>query len=278
MPSRLISLLTAAIAAAAAACCGVVSGAAASSAAGQLVCSRDDRQPITDARPGAPATPLVPRGAQTLTICNYNGMNATPSTPQFGLLGSLQTEDAATISQITAELDAIKPSPAGASYNCPMDDASDAILYFSYGSADVAVTVDTKGCNNISSGSIRRLGLDAPVVEQIQKLAKPVNLEWATVVGRIRLCGGPITPSGKTRCWTSADANVSEVQAVNSSNLWTAMAQLHRGRFKFRIASPGSYTFKLIGNGSANDATLARKRATVKVGRTTRIVLLVSVP
>jgi hypothetical protein len=244
----------------------------------QLPCGRDDRERVVDPRPGAPATPLVPQGAMSLTVCSYNGPNATPATPEFGLLGAYRTGDAATIAHLTARLDAIRPTPSGEVFSCPADLGDALILNFHYGSASVAVTVDPTGCNSISSGSIKRLGRDAPVIRQIEQLVQPVALNWATVSGHTRLCGGPITPSGKTRCWTSADHDVSYVEAINSSGRVAATTQLRRGRFRFRIASPGSYTFKLLANRTLNNVVLSRTKATVKAGHTTKIVLLVPVP
>jgi hypothetical protein len=233
---------------------------------------------VVDPRPGAPATPLVPQGAMSLTVCSYNGPNASPATPEFGLLGAYRTGDAATIAHLATQLDAIRPTPSGEIFSCPADFGRELILNFHYGSASVAVTVDPTGCNSISSGSIKRLGRDAPVIGQIERLVQPVALNWATVSGHTRLCGGPITPSGKTRCWTGADQNVSYVEAINSSGRIAATAHLRHGRFHFRIAGLGPYTFKLVGNRTVNNVDLSRTAATVKVGRTTRIVLLIPVP
>jgi hypothetical protein len=244
----------------------------------QLPCGRDDRERVVDPRPGAPATPLVPHGALSLTVCSYNGPNATPATPEFGLLGAYRTGDAATIAHLAIRLDAIQPTPSGEVFSCPADFGRELILNFHYDSVSVAVTVDPTGCNSISSGSIKRLGRDAPVIGQIERLVQPVALNWATVSGHTRLCGGPITPSGKTRCWTGADRNVSYVEAVNSSGRIAATTQLRRGRFHFRVASPGAYTFKLVANRTLNSVVLSRTNATVKVGRTAKIVLLIPVP
>jgi hypothetical protein len=282
MPRSLLALFVTAIAAVA--CIEVVSGADAVASSNpvasgnQLPCARDDLGRVTRPRPGAPATPLVPHGAMLLTICNYNGANASASTPQYGLLGIYRTQSAKAIQRLTTELDAIKPTPPGAVYNCPEEEGNNAILYFHYGSAAVVVTVGTDGCNSVSSGPISRLGLGAPVVEQIQTLARPVKLKWATVVGHVRLCGGPIQPSGRTRCWTSADGNVSDVEAINSSNRIAATAELRKGRFRFLVASPGRYTFKLMGNGTVSDSVLAHGKATLHLGRTTKLVLTVPVP
>jgi hypothetical protein len=281
MSRSLLALLATAIAAVA--CVEVVSGADAVASSNpvassnHLPCARDDLQRVTRPRPGAPATPLVPHGAMLLTICNYNGANATAGTPQYGLLGSYRTRSAKTIRRLTTELDAIKPPPAGAVYNCPAEEGNRAIVYFYYGSAAVVVTVGTDGCNSVASGPISKLGLGAPVVAQIQTLARPVKLKWPTVVGHVRLCGGPILRSGRTRCF-SADGDVTEVEAINSSNRVAAMAGVRRGRFRFRVASPGRYSFKLTRNAGANFAVLVDTTATLRAGHTTKVVLTVPVP
>jgi cytochrome c5 len=275
MSRPLLALLATAIAAVA--CVEVVSGADAVAGSNHLPCARDDLQRVTRPRPGAPATPLVPHGAMLLTICNYNGANATAGTPQYGLLGSYRTRSAKTIRRLTIELDGIKPPPAGAVYNCPAEEGNRAIMYFYYGSAAVVVTVGTDGCNSIDSGPISKLGLGAPVVAQIQSLARPVKLKWPTVVGHVRLCGGPVLRSGRTRCF-SADGDVTKVEAINSSNRVAAMAGVRRGRFRFRVASPGRYSFKLTRNAAAKFDVLTRTTATLRAGRTTKVVLTVPVP
>ncbi len=181
-------------------------------------------------------------------------MNALGGTPQFGLRGIGVTADRATIEQFTRELDALKPTHG--IYNCPFDDDSEDLAWFNYDSGpSVLVTVDPGGCNEITNDHVKRLGLDKPVVAQIGALAaKPVKgLKWATVVGHIRLCGGP-APS---RCWTSGSL-VGQVVADNSSNVWVAMSQQHKGRFHFTIATPGRYTFKAMGTGKQTNAVVAK--------------------
>ena len=251
------------------------SGSGSSSGSKSLVCSLDDRgsQWPTTLRTGVRRT-LVPAGAVSLTVCRYNGMNALGGAPQFGLRGIGVTADRATIDKITRELDALKPTHGA--YSCPFDDGSEDVVGFDYASApNVVVTVDPGGCNEITNRHIRRLGLDQPVVAQIGALAaKPVKgLTWATVVGHIRLCGGP----APGRCWTSGSL-VGQVVADNSSNVWVAMSQQHKGRFRFTIATPGRYTFRAMGTGKQTNAVLAKTSATVHAGATTNVVLTIPVP
>jgi hypothetical protein len=137
-----------------------------------------------------------------------------------------------------------------------MDDASQAILSFDYDSGPaVGVTIDTKGCETISNDAgVKRLGLDAPVVNQIEALAGPVDMQWAAVSGQVRLT----TPVGSAF-------------AVNASGAWVALAQIHRHRFHFLVASPGTYTIRLMGTGGAVNTTVATLTTSVSVGRTTHV-------
>ncbi|MGH2842511.1 MAG: hypothetical protein ACRDKL_02845 [Solirubrobacteraceae bacterium] len=254
----------------------VARAAAAHGAQSSLVCSRDDREPGSDRGPvkGEPVRrsadiTLVPAGAIDLTICDYNGMNATAATPQWGLEGIGVSDRRAIVGRLARELDAIRPTAPGVSYHCPSDDASQAVLYFGYrsGPGDV-VTVGMRGCNAITNaaqstisypkgGPPARLGLGRPVIGQIARLAKPVRLRWARVSGQV----DPGTP-GQTAI------------AVNASHLWVAMAQVRHHRFSFRIAAPGRCTIELRGTAGHPNRLLARLRTTVAIGRTTRVAFV----
>jgi hypothetical protein len=266
-----------------------VSARASGSGSESLVCGTTDRTPQTDGRPfkgvkirRSADTSLVPKGAITLTICAYNGMNATRTTPQFGLSGIGDTATPTMLARITAELDAIRVVKPGAAYNCPADDASEAILYFGYRSrpGDV-VTVGMRGCNavtNMAQQTIsvpdaaaipHHLALGAPVIQQIAALAKPVKLRWATVVGHLRLCGGP-APS---RCYIENYGSDGRVVVHAAGDPWIAMASIDRGRFHFRVAASGTYTF-----GFYTGNTLVKKlRARATAGQTMQVVFLIPI-
>lgn len=203
-------------------------------------------------------------------------MNANSSVPQFGLLGVGVTADHTTIARLTDDLDALKP--ARGVFSCPMDDGSQDVAAFSYPSGpSVVVTVGTNGCNNITNGHVRRLGLGKPVVAQLSALAKSVTgLKWATVVGHIRLCGGP----APGRCWFQKETYpyASRAVATNSSGLWVAMAQLSHNRFRFTIATPGRYSFELMGSGKHINTVISRTKATVQAGATTTVAFTIPVP
>lgn len=271
--------------------------AIASSARGQNTgaaspaCGTTDRTAQTDGSPFKGAgirrsadTSLVPAGAVTVTICLYNGMNATRATPQFGLSGLGDTGSRRTIARVTSELDAIHAVKPGAAYNCPDDDASEAILYFGYrsGPGDV-VTVGMRGCNAVTNMAMQTisypsgaavphyLALGAPVIQQIAALAKPVQaLKWATVVGHLWLCGGP----APGRCFIENDGNGGRVVVHATGDPWIAMAPIDHGRFHFRVAASGTYTF-----GFYTGNTLVKNlRARVTAGHTTRVVFLIPIP
>lgn len=246
------------------------------------VCSRDDRGEIypSRSRPGTDKI-LVPAGAVSLVVCRYNGMNALGGAPQFGLRGVGASRDHSTIARITQELDALEPSHGA--FSCAVDDDSQDVASFEYASGpSVVVTVDPGGCNPISNGHLHRLGLDKPVVSQIGDIAKPVSgLAWATVTGYVRLCGGPAPGrcgiGGYSSC-SPRCSSPSSVVAINSEGLWVAMAPLHRDRFRFTIATPGTYRFELKGSGKQLNLVTARTRATVRAGQTTKVVLTIPVP
>ena len=256
-----------------------VSASARSRRAGgpSLVCGLDDRRALwpVSIRTGARKV-LVPHGAISLTVCRYNGMNANDGVPQFGLLGVGETADRATIDQLTDELDALK-SERGV-INCPMDDSSQDVAYFDYASGpSIVVTAGTNGCNDITNGHIHRLGLGKPLVSQLSAIAKPIDtFKWATVVGHIQLCGGP----APGRCWFQKQTYpyASRAVATNSNGLWVAMAQLTHNRFRFTIATPGRYSFELMGSGKHINTVISRTRATVRAGATTTVVFTIPVP
>lgn len=256
-----------------------------------LVCGTTDRTPQTDGAPikgakirrGADTT-LVPKGAIALTICFYNGMNATRAAPQFGLSGIGVTHRARALARLTTELDAIRAVKPGPAYSCPSDDDSRAILAFEYRSGpDDTVTVGMRGCNAVTNMAQQTisyprvaaiphyLALGAPVIHQIAALSKPViGQRWATVVGHLHVCGGPYPGLCHIENYDRNDRVV--VRAAGDP--WIAMAQLEHGRFRFRVAASGTYTFTFY---SGN--TLVRKlRARVTAGRTTHVVFLIPVP
>ena len=292
LPVRLIGSIAAfTLVAAGAATAGGVVGHGRGESASSLVCGTSDRTPQSDGRPfkgvrirrGADRS-LVPKGAVSLIVCSYNGMNATRATPQFALSGIGDTDRLRTLARITEELDAIHRATPDASYHCPNDDATKAILYFGYrsGPGDV-VTVGLRGCNAVTNMAKQTarvpdpaptpqyLALGAPVISQITALAKPVEgLKWATVVGHLRLCGGP----APGRCYIESYDSDDRVVVHALGDPWIAMAQIVHGRFRFRVAGSGTYTFGFY----AGNTLVKQRRARVTAGRTTTVVFLIPIP
>ncbi len=213
---------------------------------------------------------LVPSGAEALVVCRYNGMNASAGEPQFALRGAGATSDRAEVARLVHELDAI-PATHG-SYNCPYSDLSLDVATFSYRSGpSVAVTVDTGGCNELTNDHVQRLGLGRPVVRQITELARPVSgLNWPTVVGRLRVCGGPFPGRCRTQNYDRGD----RVVVHRSGGPWLAMAQIRRGRFRLQIAASGSLKFDFY----AGNRLVKERNVRVSPAGTTHVAFLIPVP
>jgi len=146
--------------------------------ASSWVCPSSDRTAIVSRGVGA-GSPLVPRGAVSLTVCRYNGLAGAPGSAGSAqgsaphrLVGAGTTSDSGTIARVTGELDAIRPARV-AVYGCPADFGTELLAFFTYRSrpGDV-VTIGLSGCNTITNGHVRRLGLNAPVIGQLSGLAK----------------------------------------------------------------------------------------------------------
>jgi len=143
------------------------------------VCPTSDRTPVVSRAPGAGRS-LVPGGAVSLTVCRYSGLPGAPQSargvPANTLVAVGTTGNRATITRVTAELDAIRPGRRGVVvYGCPADFGTKLLAFFAYRSrpGDV-VTIDLSGCNTITNGRLRRLGRDAPVIGRLTGLAEPV--------------------------------------------------------------------------------------------------------
>jgi hypothetical protein len=142
------------------------------------VCPSNDRTPVVSETPGA-GNSLVPRGAVSLTVCRYNGLKGDPQSVRGfkpdKLVAVGTTGDQGKIAKITGELDRIRPTRPGARFGCPADFETKLLAFFAYPSqrGDV-VTIGLSGCNTITNGRVRRLGLSAPVVGQLAGLAQQV--------------------------------------------------------------------------------------------------------
>jgi hypothetical protein len=196
-------------------------------------------------------------------------MNATTSAPQFGLTGTGVSYDQRLLGRITAQLDALKPRTGG--YNCPDDQQSDDVVTFGYTSgAPVVLTVDTGGCQEIDNGKLQRLALGDAIVKRLTSLASPVlGIEWPSIEGHLRLCGGP-APS---RCFVENYQGGDRVVVSRPGGSWIAMAQIRRGRFRLEVASPGSYTVALY----TGNKLVKKQVAELAAGKTTKVVYPISI-
>jgi hypothetical protein len=154
----------------------LVAAAIPAASASSSVCPTNDRTPIVAKAPEA-GNSLVPRGAVSLTVCRYNGLKADPQSVHgvgpHRLVAAGKTGDPHKIAKLTTELDSIRPTRPGARFGCPANFGTELLAFFAYPSrrGDV-VTVGLSGCNTITNGRVRRLGLSAPVVSQLAGLAQ----------------------------------------------------------------------------------------------------------
>jgi hypothetical protein len=101
----------------------------------------------------APArTQLAPPGAVTIRLCRYDGLNTKPA---LALAAQALVTRAATVEQLSGELEALK-APSGLAF-CPMDDggAVDMLLAYS-GGHSVLVQVELSGCTIANNGNVSR--------------------------------------------------------------------------------------------------------------------------
>jgi hypothetical protein len=96
---------------------------------------------------------LVPKGATSLLLCRYHGLN--PSATADRLERSRLIKADAEIAQLTAELDKL-PASTGV-IHCPMDDGSEIAARFEYPrQSDVSVIVGLTGCRTVSRDGLAR--------------------------------------------------------------------------------------------------------------------------
>jgi hypothetical protein len=96
---------------------------------------------------------FVPRGATTLLLCRYQGLN--PPATAHRLVRGRRLRTAKQIAQLAAELDAL-PLPTGV-IHCPMDDGSEITATFGYkGAASLTASIGLTGCRTVSRGKLVR--------------------------------------------------------------------------------------------------------------------------
>jgi hypothetical protein len=265
----------------------LVAAALATAPSTRSVCPASDRTPIVSRAPAADVS-LVPPGADSLTVCTYNGLPnppplSVPGVPAFGLVGVGVVGDQATIARLASELNAIPPTSGVRS--CPADFGNAVVAFFGYpsGPGDV-VRVGLSGCNDVTNGHIHRLALDAQVVGQLAALAKRLPRP-ATFAGYERLCGGP----APGRCWITQQYGVcvahagctttDRVEVLDAAGAVVGTARLHRGRFTLTVPKPGRYTLELLGDGGRkHGVVMGVIHAIARGGRTSQVVFTIAVP
>jgi hypothetical protein len=232
----------------------------------RVVCAGSDAgTALKSSRPGATTT-LVPAGADRLTICRYNGMNALGGVPQWGLRGTGLTVDAKTVTALARALDALKPTPPNTVTSCPMDDDSYLLAFFGYPSGvGDPVSIDTGGCATVTNGHLNRMW-GGSVAEHMLRMVKSVKLGSATLQGTISGCIPSQLAAGD--CPDPSDV------IVRMGNRWIGLAQVVHGHFRLRLAIGGRATVQLRGEGQRVNALVATANATIEIGHTTRIVLV----
>ena len=220
---------------------------------------------LRSTRAGA-TTSMVPAGAKTLMICRYNGMNAFGGVPQWGLRGKGATSDPATITALARALNALKPVPRNEAFSCPSDDSSSLLAFFGYASgASNPVTIDIGGCGNVTNGHLSRM-FGGAITQRMLALVKPVKLATATLEGTIAGC---VRSQLAKRDCPQPDRVV-----VRIGSGWIGLVQPAHGHFRLHLAIGGRVTISLYGEGQRVNALIATTTATVKIGHTTKVVLV----
>lgn len=109
----------------------------------------------TQTNPWPPAERrLAPRGARTINLCRYSGMNTQPN---FRLVGSHLVSRRATIRRLVHRLDALKSAPPNQAFACPADDGSQVVATLLYpAQRQVQISVTLSGCETATNGDVTR--------------------------------------------------------------------------------------------------------------------------
>ncbi len=207
---------------------------------------------------------LVPPGATTLTLCSYNGMNATRKLPQWGLKAIGVSSNAKTITALVRKLDALKPQSGV--FSCPMDDGTEIIAGFGYNSAPGnPVTVNVSGCESADNGHISRMILASNLVTLMRRLTKPVTRPYATIRGSIVGC----TP----RHYRPVNCSHPGAVIAFQHNRLIGSAEPYHGYFRLKLAIAGGVTIALQGEGQQVNTRVTVLRSRVTLGRTTSVRL-----
>jgi hypothetical protein len=100
--------------------------------------------------PAQPSTPvqnqqsLVPTGATSVLLCEYNVLN-----PPLRLVAEQTVTNAAVVDRLTSESNSGSVPPPGTAQSCPADIGQDVDAYFVYQGKALWLWVDMTGCNPI---------------------------------------------------------------------------------------------------------------------------------
>jgi hypothetical protein len=98
---------------------------------------------------------LAPRGAQSIELCRYSGLNSHPAS---ALAGSDYITNHRTIDRLVRRFDALKRMPRGVF--CPADDGSQVLATLFYAGHQVTISTRLTGCQLVSNGEIERTAAD----------------------------------------------------------------------------------------------------------------------
>jgi hypothetical protein len=94
--------------------------------------------------------------ARLVLLCRYHGLNGSP---KLGLARAQSVRRGTTIHSLTKRINAL-PLQHAAVFGCPLDDHREVVLTFSYPQrADENVTVDLRGCGEVSNGQVTTYAL-----------------------------------------------------------------------------------------------------------------------
>jgi hypothetical protein len=290
MTKRALSTCLVAVAAVAGALVIAAPGASTPSRSG---CAAKPPFSVLSSRPGAHRN-LVPGRPETLLLCRYDGPLGSPSAPRppaFPLVAQLLITNRSRISALAREFNRL-PKMMGA-FACPLDSGAAIIARFGYSTGpNDPVRLDLGGCLMASNGrTVRGAGLNgSTILEELEALvharaASSRRARTARISGSIRLCGGP----APGRCFASTVggctpgegcATSDRVVAIDAAGRQAAAQRLRRGNGRFSLhVAPGRYVVELLADGKHVHGRLMQARgATVRAGKTTRVVFSFDVP
>jgi hypothetical protein len=116
-------------------------------------CSRRAPERIEPEGWGAAQHVLAPKGADTILLCGYSGLNAHPA---LSLVRSRLLTQPALIRDLVRRFDGLPRGPRGP-IACPADDGSQilALLVYPRG-REVRISVGETGCNMVTNGTVHR--------------------------------------------------------------------------------------------------------------------------